>query len=550
MPILIGGGALAAVLLVIVIALGMRGKKETQPEQVAQNDSHVDPPKSKSQPAAPRKETRDPVDPDRPKKSIPSEVVDEPVNPPKRVDPNVAPVNMGLGDIVAVAVPVPRSRDYLFITDGNPNFRHVDASTKETTTIAGGQGALRAIACTPDGSKAITGGEDGSVNVWSLRNLNSDSKPLFTFKEHTGPIVACAASPRGTRAVSIGKDDQLCEWDLAKGKLTRKFRIAPSSTIAYMPDGVHVLIGSQTKSAGVWNMDDVVEIKNLPGHTGAVRAVSVDSKGRRAATAGDDGVIRYWDLSSGKTIYEFKGDKSGVDGLAISPDGDKLAATSSTDGISFWNLSDGSALVNKPRDYQPRFVAFFDDGQWLVSGGPNSIGSSNLSGIQPPGLSDRPMEIKSDVVANSPQWRRNDISEAERLDDCLRLTRGKKIVTKDMFENGVEVIAVARTEKNNIRLSGPDGLMIILNWEVKPTDIRIHANRVFYQAGNKFLPLLPKRWHKIRWHVTPTEMIVEVDDQLIWRNLKGKFAFNKGTFQIFSHDSNIDVKSFQVTQLQ
>ncbi|CAD5124881.1 DgyrCDS13134 [Dimorphilus gyrociliatus] len=62
----------------------------------------------------------------------------------------------------------------------------------------------------------ISGGDDGVLNVWDLREISSKPSPVATFKHHTGPITSVEWHPsEGSVFGATGADNQLTLWDLA-----------------------------------------------------------------------------------------------------------------------------------------------------------------------------------------------------------------------------------------------------------------------------------------------------------------------------------------------
>jgi len=62
----------------------------------------------------------------------------------------------------------------------------------------------------------ISGGDDGIVKVWDLRNFGGISDPLATFKHHSSPVTSLEwHHDDNTVFASSGEDDQIALWDLA-----------------------------------------------------------------------------------------------------------------------------------------------------------------------------------------------------------------------------------------------------------------------------------------------------------------------------------------------
>ena len=76
----------------------------------------------------------------------------------------------------------------------------------------------------------------------------------------------------------------------------------------------------------------------LTAHVGAIRGLSVATAGPRAISAGDDGLLRVWDLAAGGVTAEQRAHTAGVTSCALSADG-SLAVTAGRDRrLSLWDL--------------------------------------------------------------------------------------------------------------------------------------------------------------------------------------------------------------------
>ncbi len=115
----------------------------------------------------------------------------------------------------------------------------------------------------------------------------------------------------------------------------------PVKAIRVTTDGNRALTGSFDYTAILWDVSgpDPKILHRLRGHNGAVNAVAFVGASR-ALTAGDDSLVRLWDLQSGTEIHAFEGHDKGskIVGLDVSDDGNWAVSAGWDRTARLWNL--------------------------------------------------------------------------------------------------------------------------------------------------------------------------------------------------------------------
>jgi WD40 repeat protein len=69
-----------------------------------------------------------------------------------------------------------------------------------------------------------------------------------------------------------------------------------------------------------------------------LQAVAYSPDGKSLASGGGDGVVRLWDVATGKMLHEFRGHRGLIWCIAFSPDGRTVASGGEDTTILLWDV--------------------------------------------------------------------------------------------------------------------------------------------------------------------------------------------------------------------
>ncbi|MBW4496618.1 MAG: trypsin-like peptidase domain-containing protein [Oscillatoria princeps RMCB-10] len=200
-------------------------------------------------------------------------------------------------------------------------------------------------------------------------NLPYSRTQFSAFKTlDAGEVLSAAISPDGQTVVSGGKDGSIQLWDLRTGQ--RKKALTGSKAVyslAITPDGQTLASSSAEGTVKLWNLSTGEQLGAMPGHG----PLTVSRSGQLlAGSSADRKAISVWDARTGqlKKTLAVEGEPVSI---AFSPDSQTLAGIDKeAKGIKIWDLHSDAPpriLKTKPVGGYDRCAAISPDAQTLVS---------------------------------------------------------------------------------------------------------------------------------------------------------------------------------------
>ncbi|WP_017303120.1 WD40 repeat domain-containing protein [Spirulina subsalsa] len=270
-------------------------------------------------------------------------------------------------------------------------------------TIAAQQGIVYTVRFTPDGQRLITGGEDGTVKLWTrwgelqgiltrhpdavrwvavhpqgnliasasrdgtIRLVSLTGEVVQTLTGHSGPVSYVAFSPDGQGLASAGDDKTIRLWEVGTGELQQTLTEHQDWVFAvnFSPDGQGLVSGSKDGRILVWNRQGEV-LQTLLGHRDGVTAVQFSGDGQRLASASYDKSVRVWDLAERPRVA-LVGHQGAVDDVVFSPDGQRLVTGGRDNLVKLWTR-EGEFLGDlRGHEGFVEGVSFSPDGEFIAT---------------------------------------------------------------------------------------------------------------------------------------------------------------------------------------
>ena len=178
------------------------------------------------------------------------------------------------------------------------------------------------VAFSADGKNIVTGSRDKQVKLWNVESGKSEQ----SFSGHGKDVLSVLFAPDGKTIYSTGLEPRIRKWDVAKGgkPTVQGGHGGIVYQMAWDKDRTRFVTGGSDRTVRTWKPDAKPE-KTLKGATEVVYSVALSAGGKLAAAGCWDGLVRIWDVESGRlqvTLFSAgRNDEQTPDWLALTAAG-------------------------------------------------------------------------------------------------------------------------------------------------------------------------------------------------------------------------------------
>uniref|UniRef100_A0A8C0EGU5 Cilia- and flagella-associated protein 52 n=1 Tax=Bubo bubo TaxID=30461 RepID=A0A8C0EGU5_BUBBB len=199
---------------------------------------------------------------------------------------------------------------------------------------------VTAIAATSDCKRIISGGGEGQVRVWEIREKIHKLGEIL--KEHVSAVSCIKIKKDNQECVTASLDGTCIIWDIVR--FIRKQMILANTLfkcVCYHPEEYQIITSGTDRRIGYWEVFDGSVIRELEGSaSGSINGMDITSDGAYFVTGGDDHLVKLWDYNEGAVTHVGVGHSGNISRLKICP-GNKYIVSVSADGaILLWKYPD------------------------------------------------------------------------------------------------------------------------------------------------------------------------------------------------------------------
>lgn len=231
-----------------------------------------------------------------------------------------------------------------------------DASTgRECARLEGHSAAVTAMQYDPEGRQIAAGAANGAIRLWNADTFVPERELLA----HDSAVLALAFQPDEGMLASGSHDGTVRIWSrTGVDRLADLERDAGMTAVAFSPDGSWLAVAPRgSGTVELWDPRRVERRAVFNTDAATVTVIEFAADGRRVAAAlavdGPGADVRVWSVPDGRLVTAIGPHERGVAGVFFNGRGTRLLTTARAGVVRCWDVESGRRLLELARTDVP-----------------------------------------------------------------------------------------------------------------------------------------------------------------------------------------------------
>ncbi|NXX98171.1 CFA52 protein, partial [Centropus bengalensis] len=195
---------------------------------------------------------------------------------------------------------------------------------------------VTAIAATHDCKRIISGGGEGQVRVWKIREKTCELGEIL--KVHSAAVSCIKIKKDDKECVTASLDGTCVIWDIMYFVRRQLIRVTRSAKcVCYHPEGYQIITSGADRKIVYWEVYDASAIRDVQGSaSGSVNGMDITSDGTCFVTGGEDHLVKLWNYLEGAVTHVGVGHSGTINRIKICPGSKYIVSVSEDGAILIW----------------------------------------------------------------------------------------------------------------------------------------------------------------------------------------------------------------------
>lgn len=282
------------------------------------------------------------------------------------------------GDIRSIAFIPGQSEFFTSGSDGKVLRWSLNGAEKSFQVVYSGGDIINILAVSPDANWLACGGETASIKMIPLKGTEKS----FELNAHKGKINSLIFSFDSKQLYSAALDGKVLKWEIAARTYTDvSTGLTEITSIDISYKGNYIAGVKSDGTAVVWDQGKISDNFRIATKGKKIRVVRFDPDNNFLALGDAEGNVELWDINLRKKVSEIKAHNARINDIRFNPKLNQMATAGDDKVLRIFNIKDPYDLTEPPVTLTDNegiifVIEFSPDSRAIIAG--SSAGGQNL----------------------------------------------------------------------------------------------------------------------------------------------------------------------------